>query len=309
MIPGSAAVDVLALALDLGGTKLEAALVAGDGTVVPGSRVRTPTGADLDHAGLRAALARVTGDALHALPDGAALRGAGIGSAGPIDRTRGTIDPVNMPGVRGFRLGDETEAAVRAAGVDGITVRVGHDGGCLALAESWMGATQDARASLSIVVSTGIGGGFVFDGMPIGGASGNAGHLGQISSAGVTLEEIASGPASVAWAQEHGWTGSTGEQLGRDAASGDRIARAAIERSAAAVGQALADAATLCDLDVIAIGGGFSRVSEDYIALVGAALLASAVLPYARAAQVVRSGLGDEGPLIGAAALVLRGSR
>ena len=34
---------------------------------------------------------------------------------------------------------------------------LGHDGGALALAESWRGATQDALASLSIVVSTGEG--------------------------------------------------------------------------------------------------------------------------------------------------------
>lgn len=295
-----------ALALDLGGTKLEAALVGEDGTVVPGSRVRRPTGANLDRAGLRAALNEITAAALLALPDGATLRGAAIGSAGPIDRRSGTIDPVNMPGVRGFRLGDETAAALRDAGADEITVRVGHDGGCLALAESWMGATQGARASLAIVVSTGIGGGFVIDGMPMGGASGNAGHLGQTASGGLTLEEIASGPASVAWARGQGWAGSTGEQLGQDAASGDRIARAAIERSAAAVGQALADAATLCDLDVIAIGGGFSRVSDDYIDLVAASLREHAVLEYARAARVMPSGLGDEGPLIGAAALVLR---
>lgn len=123
---------------------------------------------------------------------------------------------------------------------------------------------------------------------------------------GLTLEEIASGPASAAWAQAQGWTGATGEDLARDAAAGDPIARAAIERSARAVGEALADAATLVDLDVVAIGGGFSRVSDDYIDLVQQALTASAVHAYSQATRVVRSGLGDEGPLIGAAALVLR---
>ena len=84
------------------------------------------------------------------------------------------------------------------------------------------------------------------------------------------------------------------------------IARAAIERSARAVGEALADAATLVDLDVVAIGGGFSRVSADYIDLVQKALTASAAHEYSRRTRVVRSGLGDEGPLIGAAALALR---
>ena len=149
--------------------------------------------------------------------------------------------------------------------------------------------------------------GFVVDGAYIPGATGNAGHLGQVRrEGGLTLEEIASGPASAAWAQQQGWSGATGEDLARDAAAGDAVARAAIERSARAVGEALADAATLVDLDVVAIGGGFSRVSDDYIDLVQGALTASAVHGYSQRTRVVRSGLGDEGPLIGAAALVLR---
>ena len=118
---------------------------------------------------------------------------------------------------------------------------LGHDGGALALAESWRGATQDARASLSIVVSTGIGGGFVLGGAYAPGATGNAGHLGQVRrEGGLTLEEIASGPASVAWAREQGWQGGRGEDLASDAAAGVAVARAAIERSARAVGEALA---------------------------------------------------------------------
>ena len=160
-------------------------------------------------------------------------------------------------------------------------------------------------------MSTGIGGGFVLDGAPFGGASGNAGHIGQthVAAGGPTLEEVASGPASVAWANAQGWRGSTGEDLARDASSGDPTARAAIERSAAAVGAALADAATLLDLDMIAIGGGFSRVSADYVDLVAAALRERAALPYSRATRVVPSALGDEGPLIGAAALIVGPSR
>jgi glucokinase len=67
-----------------------------------------------------------------------------------------------------------------------------------------------------------------------------------------------------------------------------------------------ADERTLVDLDMVAIGGGFSRVSADYIDLVQQALTASAAHEYSRRTRVVRSGLGDEGPLIGAAALVLR---
>lgn len=296
-----------ALAVDVGGTKLEAALVAEDGTLARGSRSRQVTGRSATPASLDGAIGAVIEHALAAAPAGSELIGAGIGSAGPVDRDTGTIVPVNMPHGRGYRLEDAVRSA--ASGLLGRDVRTvfGHDGGALALAESWLGATRGARASLSIVVSTGVGGGFVIDGQYVPGASGNAGHLGQMRrEGGLTLEEIASGPASASWAQSQGWKGATGEDLARDAAAGDPVARAAIERSARAVGETLADAATLLDLDMIAIGGGFSRVSDDYIDLVQHALTASAAHDYSRAARVVRSGLGDEGPLIGAAAFVLR---
>ncbi|MGX1933937.1 ROK family protein [Microbacterium resistens] len=296
-----------ALAVDVGGTKLEAALVAADGTVVDATRTRRPTGPDATPDSLREALDAVISAALAGLSSGDELLGAGVGSAGPIDRERGLIHPVNMPRARGFDLA----GAVRdsASAVRGAPVRTafGHDGGCLALAESWLGATQGAASSLSIVVSTGVGGGFVMGGRYLPGATGNAGHLGQVHAEGpLTLEEVASGPASVAWARAQGWTGERGEDLARDAAAGDRIARAAIERSAAAVGAALADASTLVDLEVVAIGGGFSRVSADYIDLVQRAVVDTAAHDYSRRTRVVRSGLEDEGPLIGAAALILR---
>ena len=304
---GAISVTGYALAVDVGGTKMEAALVSDDGVLIDGSRSRSATGRDATPAVLDAAVAQIVAHALTMLPKDADLMGAGVGSAGPIDRAAGQILPVNMPQARGYSLADAVRgAASEIIGHDVRTV-LGHDGGALALAESWLGSTREAQSSLSIVVSTGVGGGFVVGGQYIAGASGNAGHLGQVRrESGLTLEEIASGPASAAWAQTQGWTGATGEDLARDAASGDQIARAAIERSAREVGQALADAATLVDLDLIAIGGGFSRVSDDYIDLVQQALTASAAHDYSRRARVVRSGLGDEGPLIGAAALVLR---
>ncbi len=299
----------VALAVDVGGTKLEAALVRDDGAVLAGSRTRRPTGPDATPEDMRAALTESIGEALKALPAQASPLGVGIGSAGPIDLSAGAVNPVNMPGIHGYPL----VAAVREIAANALSAEVpvvlALDGACLALAESWLGATRDARSSLAIVVSTGIGGGFVIDGHRIAGAGGNAGHLGQmrIGEGAVTVEATASGPASVAWARSQGWTGRSGEDLGSDAASGDPIARAAIERSAATVGAALADAATLMDLDVVAIGGGFSRVSEDYVDLVQAALVASATLPYSQRTRVLRSRLGDAGPLIGAAALVMRG--
>ncbi|GLK01166.1 sugar kinase [Microbacterium keratanolyticum] len=297
-----------ALAVDVGGTKIEAALVSEQGAVIEGTRSRRATGPTATPDDMRAAIAAVVDHALSSdAARGGTLLGAGVGSAGPIDKTTGTIHPVNMVQLRGFPLEESVRNAASASWGSDVHTVFAHDGGCLALAESWLGATRDARVSFSMVVSTGIGGGFVHDGRYAPGASGNGGHIGQMRGGeGLRLEPTASGPASAAWARTQGWTGETGEDLARDAAAGDPIARAAIERSARAVGAALADAVTLVDVDMVAIGGGFSHVSEDYVDLVHAALVENAVLDYAARVQVVRAGLGGDGPLIGAAALILR---
>ncbi|WP_402844647.1 ROK family protein [Microbacterium sp. GXS0129] len=295
------------LALDLGGTKLEGALIEADGTVRPGTRVRRPTGCDSTPESMHLALAEVIAGVCGAA-DSSDVVAVGIGSAGPFRDGGDAIAPVNMPGLHGYQLAADAAGVAAAALGRVVPVRIGHDGSCLALAEAWLGATVGSRASMSIVVSTGVGGGIVMDGRLIAGGSGNAGHLGQthVAEYGATLEEIASGPASVIWARSQGWAGESGEDLSRDAAEGDEVARAAIVRSADAVARGLADAATLLDLEVIAIGGGFSQSAPDYIELVQAALTEHAVLDYARGARVVRSALHGEGPLIGAAAVALR---
>ena len=299
-----------ALAIDLGGTKIEAGLVSETGDVLAASRTRVPTGRDITPEGLTQAVSTIVAHALDFLPQGAEFAGAGVGSAGPVNLSNGTIHPVNLPNVLGFDLVSAVrDAVVSDLGASEVDVTMRHDGGALAMAESWLGAARGTAASLSIVVSTGVGGGIVIGGRPIGGLTGNAGHLGQTHAAEqngeLTLEEVASGPASVRWAQLNGWQGTTGEQLSADAKRGDRTARAAIERSAAAVGRTLADAATLLDLELVAISGGFSFVSDDYVELVAASLVEWAGLPYSRETRVVRSGLGADGPLIGAAALAL----
>ncbi len=79
-----------------------------------------------------------------------------------------------------------------------------------------------------------------------------------------------------------------------------------MSRSATAVGQAIAAAATLCDLEAVAIAGGFSQVAPDYIDQVRAAAQAASLHAYARRCRIVGSGLDGDGPLLGAAALALQ---
>jgi glucokinase len=300
----------LALAVDLGGTKIDAALVDVDGTVVAGSVHRAPTGRGAAREDIEAAIQRVAAQALEHVTADDRLIGAGIGSAGPVDLAQGRIAPLNLPAIAGLPI-----VALVHHVCPGVPVRLALDGACIALAEHWKGAAAGTRNALAMVVSTGVGGGLIVDGAPVSGFSGNAGHIGQLRlrarGAGApathgTLEARASGPSTVAWARTRGWAGSTGEDLARANADADPIAVAAVRRSAGAVGEAIASVATLLDLEVAVIAGGFAGVSPDYLDLVRAAVQDAAVFDYARRVRVAASGLDGDGPLIGAAALVLR---
>lgn len=299
----------LALAVDFGGTKVEAALVDDGGRLVPGSRARRGTGPDAASEALDRAVADVVRHALRAMPEQTAPVGVGIGSAGPVDLAAGTVSPLNVPAWRRHPLVDRVARLVPDA-----PVTLALDGLCIALAEHWVGAGRGARNLLGMVVSTGVGGGLVLDGRPAPGPTGNAGHIGHVEVGGADdpcacggsgcLEAVASGPGTVRWARAHGFTGTTGHDLARAHAAGDPIALAAVDRAGTAIGRAIASAAGLVDLDVAAVGGGFSRVSPALLEAARAALARRSAFDFVRRTRIVPSGLSDEGPLIGAAALV-----
>jgi glucokinase len=190
------------------------------------------------------------------------------------------------------------------------------DGLCITLAEHWIGAAQGVDNVMGMVVSTGIGGGLILGGQTVAGPSGNAGHIGHIEVAGFDdpcpcggrgcLEAVASGPHTVAWARTQGFTGSTGEELGAAYAAGDEVAIRAVRRSGMAIGRAIASATALLDLELVAIGGGFSHVTPDLFDVIAGPIGDRIELDYIRAVRVVPSALSSDGPLVGAAALIHR---
>ncbi|MCY7289858.1 MAG: ROK family protein [Cryobacterium sp.] len=300
-----------ALAVDLGGTKVEAALVDEHGVVLAASRHRAPTGPLKNAEELAAGVETVVTRARAGLPPGAALLGVGIGTAGPITVETGTVSPLNLPAWRNYPFRDLVAGLVPEA-----PVRLRLDGLCIRLAEHGLGAGQGADSLMGMVVSTGVGGGLILGGATVSGPSGNAGHIGHIEVGGFDdlcacggtgcLEAVASGPRTVAWAQAQGWSGLTGEDLSAAYAAGDPIAVAAVKRCGQAIGQAIASATNLVDLDVVAIGGGFSRVTPDLFDVVRAAVAERTVFSFATRVRVVPSALSGDGPLIGAAALIHR---
>jgi glucokinase len=305
----------VAIAVDFGGTKVESAVVTEQGEVIPGSRHRAPTGRAATSEQLERSVREVVDNAMSRLPDDAEFAGIGIGAAGPITRAQGLVSPLNVPAWRDYPMREFVADAAAANGRP-VPVRLEMDGVAITLAEHWVGAAQGVDNLMGMVVSTGIGGGLLLGGRIHHGPTGNAGHIGHVEVAGVvgeptfgspsSLEAIASGPHTVTWARREGFAGQTGEELAAAYAAGDPVAIAAIERTGRAVGQAITSATALLDLELVAIGGGFSQSTPDLFDIIRDTI-AHHHFGFVRKVRVVPSGLSGEGPLIGAGALVLRG--
>src|SRR5215471_11208473 len=156
------------LALDIGGTKMAAAIVDADGRIATRDRIATSTSADSE--GLFANLAEMC-DALLSTAPVAAI---GAGCGGPMRYPSGVVSPLNIHAWRDFPLRE------RLASRFGVPTIVDNDAKALALGERWLGAGQGSDNMLGMVVSTGVGGGIILDGQLRHGHSGNAGHVGHI---------------------------------------------------------------------------------------------------------------------------------
>ena len=308
-----------ALALDVGGTKLAAGVVDPGGRLLTWARTPTPAGLDAEQVWqtLDALFTSVIEKSGISEAD---LAGVGCGCGGPMEWPAGRVSPLNLPSWRGFPLRDRLTERL-----PGLPVRVHNDAICLAAAEHWRGAGRGRSNMLGMVVSTGVGGGLILDGKLVSGASGNAGHIGHIvvdpSDDGPLCgcggrgcaEAIARGPALAQWARAQGWrpgqADATARDLAQDAAHGDPVGLAAMDRAGRALGLAIASAASLCDLEVVTVGGGVSQAGPLLFDPLAQTLRVHARLDFTRHLQVVPAALGQSAGLIGAAALILAAER
>lgn len=287
-----AAQDHTVLAVDVGGTKLAVGVVSAAGELQ--ERRQAPTPREVDAEGLFAVLGALV-DEVRATPAGAAAEICGVGSGGPMSAGGETVSPLNIPAWRAFALRD------RLAQRTGLVTVVDNDAKALALGEGWVGAAAGEPNFLAMVVSTGVGGGVVLDGRLLDGAAGNAGHIGHVivepdgrrcaCGGRGCLEAEASGTAIAAV------TGRLAAEAGP----------AVVARTGRLVGRAVASVANLLDLRLAVVAGSVALgYGAAFFDAAQAELDASARLDFSAGARIVPAGLGDAGPLIGAAAVARR---
>ncbi|OBH61605.1 ROK family protein [Mycobacterium sp. E2479] len=302
---------MLRLCLDIGGTKIAVALVDSGGKLVYTATRPTPiTSAAVD---VWAVVEAMITDALQAAD--APVGAVGIASAGPIDLRSGAVSPINIPSWDRFPLRDKVAAAV-----PGLPVVLAGDGVCMAVGEHWIGAGKNAgphtRFLLGMVVSTGVGGGLVLDGVPYSGRTGNAGHVGHVvveldgrpctCGGHGCVETVASGPWLVRRARENGWSappGAGARELATSAAAGDPLAQQTFDRGANALAAMIASVGAVCDLDLVVIGGGVAQAGSLLFDPLRAKLTEYAGLDFLVGLRVVPGALGADAGLIGAARL------
>lgn len=253
--------DVPAIGVDIGGTKIAAGIVTPVGEVVSPRTVPTPL-ADGPQAVMQVVIEQV--QALkQAAPD---VQAVGIGTAGLVDSTRGVIVHANpnLPGWTGMPLG----ATVRAA--TNLPVYVDNDVNALAIGEGRFGAGQGFREVVYVAVGTGIGGALVRGGEIWRGTHYSAGEVRYLVAAWdeegrpIILEEYASGPAMEK--QYQMLSGSSERlslrQITERAYAGDMLAVEVIEDGARMLGHVLGGFVGILDVEVLIVGGGVPNIGD-----------------------------------------------
>ena len=285
-----AGMDPRVIALDVGGTKLEAGLVDHDGAILRRVVASTPAS---EPAELWETVTRLVDEVAS---DAGPVVAVGVGAGGPMTAGGELLSPLNIPAWRGFPLKERLSDHL------GIAAYVDNDAKALALGEGWRGAARGVADYLAMVVSTGVGGGIVLGGVLVDGAAGNAGHIGHVivepdgrpcrCGAAGCLEAEASGTAIA-------------EITGRPAREAPVERRV---RTGTLVGRAVASVANLLDLRLAVVAGSVALGFGDvFIDAAQAELDRSACLEFSRGARIRPAGCGRDGPLIGAAAVGFRG--
>jgi glucokinase len=276
----------LALAVDIGGTKVAAGLVDDQGRLLERHELPTPDSDDAEEMWATVVSAVKQMD-VHG------VEVCGVGCGGPM--RGGLVSPLNIRAWRDFPL------AARLEELLDLDVAVDNDAKALALGEGWVGAAAGARNYLAMVVSTGVGGGIVLDGNLLDGEDGNAGHVGHVivepdghvcgCGARGCVEAEASGTAI------RKMTGASP----KDATTAIRM------RTGTLVGRAVASVANLLDLRLAVVAGSVALGYGDvFFRAAQAEIDLRAQLAFSRGTKVVPGGLGKDGPLVGAAAVGYR---
>jgi fructokinase len=290
------------IGVDLGGTKIEIAVLGTGGTEVLRRRVSTPPG----YPQTVQAIADLVREAEAQLGVSAPV---GIGIPGVISPATGLVKGANSIALNGHPFDADVSRALARQ------VRVENDANCFALSEATDGAGRGFGCVFGVILGTGCGGGIVMHGQVHRGPHRVAGEWGHTPLPWATIDEY---PGNQCWCGRRGCleTYLAGPALARDcdgpqardasdlparAAAGEPSAAAALARHVDRLARGLAVVVDILDPDAIVLGGGLSNLENLYTEL--PRLLPLYAFSDVIATPILRNVHGDSSGVRGAAAL------
>ncbi|WP_246160502.1 ROK family glucokinase [Nocardioides humilatus] len=308
----------LTCGIDIGGTKIAGAVVAGDGTILDEARVVSPA---TDPEAIESTVA----DLVRTLAARHPVTAVGVGAAGYVDARRATVLFAPNIAWRDEPLGPELTR------LTGLPVTIENDANAAAWGEFRYGAGKDVDDQLMVTVGTGVGGGVIAGGRLLRGGFGVAGEIGHLC---LVPDGRQCGCGNLGCFEQYG-SGSALERETRAAASGSSLLardlldraggdpqritgplitaaaqdgdRFAIEQLASLghwLGHGIASLVAVLDPAVIVIGGGVSEAGDLLLDPIreafGRELTGRGYRPQA---EIRAAELGNEAGVIGAADL------
>jgi glucokinase len=303
-----------AIGVDVGGTKIAAAVVSAEGEVL--NEVRYPTQAVPPNR-----LVGTIAGAVTEVGDGFEVGGVCLAVPGLIMASVNTvIFSPNLHEIENIRLDEEI------GGRTGMRVTVENDANAAAWGEFRYGAGKDVEHQVFITLGTGVGGGVITHGVLLRGAQGAGGELGHVTldpegplcgcgNRGC-LEAVASGTAIQRRAREFANDRPTsalgrlaiqrqvlGEDVTRLAEEGDEAAVSVLEETGRWLGIGVAGFVNIFNPEVVAVGGGASRAGEFILGPARREVKLRARSPSRDLAEIKEATLGPASGVLGAAAL------
>ena len=299
------------LGIEIGGTKLQLGLGAGDGTIV--KLWRGTVDPETGGAGIRGDIVRNYAPLLHSAGlKHSDIRGIGVGFGGPTDdATQSTITSHQIAGWDNFPLAGFLHENLGSPAV------ICNDADVAGLAETHFGAGKGLSPIFYITVGTGIGGGLIIDGKIYRGVGRGAAEIGHVRPVFPQvnlqkqwpLEALASGTGIYGRRRDRlnveGFPDiPNGRQVVTRAKAGEPEAKAILDEAAQALAEGISTVIKLLCPRRIIIGGGVSLMGEDlFFAPIRKYVAERGFKPFAGLTDIVPAALGEEVVVHGTLAL------
>lgn len=257
--------------VDLGGTKIEGAILEHSNSTNTLVRLRVPTERDLGYEHI---LNQIN-DLIISMKKASGLKPEAIGFATPgaLDPATQTLKNSNTVCLNGQAFKRDIEKKL------GLPIAMANDANCFAVAEAKLGIVQDeipnAEVVFGVIMGTGVGGGVVVNGKVINGRHGIGGEWGHnfLDESGGSCycgrtgctETIISGPALEQFYEKlSGKQHSLKEIIQLYKEQKDEVAQITVERLIHFFGKGIASIINVLDPDAIVLGGGLGNIDLLY---------------------------------------------